>query len=73
MGYELIRNAIQVLSERWDLGRDIYFLHLDELGQFEANRPAMTDAIAGRKIRWQSAQRLDLPDVIDSEKLRYRT
>jgi pyruvate,water dikinase len=69
MGYELLRLAILELSRRWDLGRDIFFLRLDELPQFERDRSRLDDAIADRKVRWQSLQRLDLPDVVDSNDL----
>lgn len=69
MGYELLRLAIVELARRWDLGRDVFFLRLDELEQFERERSRLEDAVAGRKLRWQSLQRLDMPDVIDSENL----
>jgi len=69
MGYELLRLALMELARRWDLGRDLFFLRLDELDRFEAERDRLTDEIAQRKVRWQSARRLDLPDVIDSEHL----
>jgi pyruvate,water dikinase len=69
MGYELIRLAILELARRWDLGRDVFFLHLDELGRFEDESTALTAEIARRKIRWQSARRLELTDLIDSEEL----
>jgi pyruvate,water dikinase len=69
MGYELLRLAILELSRRWDLGRDIFFLQLDELPQFERDRSRLEDALAGRKVRWQALQRLDLPAVIDSSDL----
>jgi len=69
MGYELIRGAIMELSRRWDLGRDVFFLHLDELSRYESARGALDEAIAQRKIRWQSAQRLVHPDLIDSAEL----
>ena len=69
MGYELIRLAILELSRRCDLGRDIFFLRLAELERLEADRERLLAEVAQRKIRWQSAQRLDLPDLIDSERL----
>ena len=69
MGYELVRACITELSRRWDLGRDVFFLHRDELARFEADRDALTEAIAKRKMRWQSAQRLVHPDLIDSDLL----
>jgi len=69
MGYELLRLAIEELSRRWELGRRIYFLHLDELPRFTAQRTQLTETIAHRRVRWQALQRLDMPDVIDSEHL----
>ena len=69
MGYEVVRQAMVALAHRWDLGRDLFFLHLDELERFEEQREKLTREIVGRKIRWQSAQRLTLPDVIDSDDL----
>ncbi|NQZ69191.1 MAG: hypothetical protein HRT89_14115, partial [Lentisphaeria bacterium] len=69
MGYELIRLAILEFSRRWDLGRDIFFLQIDELAGFEGRRDELLETIAARKIRWQSLQRLDMADVIDSDEL----
>jgi len=69
MGYELIRRAILELGGRWKLGDDVFFLHLDELSRFESDRERLVQEVARRKIRWQSARRLDLPDVINSEEL----
>ncbi|NIA20615.1 MAG: hypothetical protein GWP05_01310 [Anaerolineaceae bacterium] len=69
MGYELIRMAILELGGRWKLGDDVFFLHLDELLQFESDRERLVQEIAKGKVRWRSARRLDLPEVIDSEEL----
>ncbi|HPD17216.1 MAG TPA: PEP/pyruvate-binding domain-containing protein [Planctomycetota bacterium] len=69
MGYETIRAALVELSRRWDLGRDLYFLHLDELDSFESRRAELAEAIAQRKLRWKSAQKLALSFVVDSERL----
>lgn len=69
MGYELLRLAILELARRWNIGRDIFFLQLEELSQFERDRSRLEDAVAGRKVRWQALQRLDMPDVIDSNDL----
>ena len=69
MGYELIRLALLELARRWDTGNDIFFLHLAELEQFETRAAELRSEVARRKIRWKSAQRLELPDVIDSEHL----
>lgn len=69
MGYELIRLALLELGRRFGIGDDVFFLHLDELGQFESEREGLTEKIKQRKTRWKSQRRLDLPDVIDSAKL----
>jgi rifampicin phosphotransferase len=69
MGYALVRTAIVELGERWELGRDVFFLHQSELPAFEHRCDELTQRIAERKLRWQSAKRLDLPDVIDSDDL----
>ena len=69
MGYELIRLALLELARRWDAGNDLFFLHLHELEQFESQSAELRGEIARRKFRWKSAQRLELPDVIDSEHL----
>ena len=71
MGYELLRLALVELARRWDLGRDLFFLRLDELERFESERDRLLGEIARRKIRWQSARRLDLPDLVDSEELEH--
>ncbi|MEX0702603.1 MAG: PEP/pyruvate-binding domain-containing protein [Planctomycetales bacterium] len=68
-GYETVRLAIVELARRWDLGRDVFFLRIDELERFEGERESLTRAIAERKVRWQSAQRLDHPQVVDTEEL----
>ncbi|MBM4032309.1 MAG: hypothetical protein FJ291_11035 [Planctomycetes bacterium] len=69
MGYETIRAALVELSRRWDLGRDLFYLHLDELDGFEARRDELAEAIAERKLRWRSAQKLSMAFVVDSERL----
>jgi pyruvate,water dikinase len=65
LGYELIRDNLLALGQCAGIGSDIFFLRWDELADITAHR----DTIEGRKIRWKSAQRLELPDVIDSEHL----
>ena len=69
MGYELIRLAILALADRWDIGRDVFFLRLDELARFERDRETLLAEVAARRVRWQALQRLDMPDVIDSHDL----
>jgi pyruvate,water dikinase len=65
MGYELIRANLVALGRSSGLGSDIFFLRWDELADAATHR----DAIERRKVRWKSAQRLELPDVIDSDHL----
>ena len=69
MGYQAIRAVLLELARRWDLGRDIFFLRLDELERCPAERAALAPKMAARKIRWQSARRLEMPEVIDSKDL----
>ncbi len=70
MAYALIRNTLEELAERWDLGRDLYFLRRSELAEFSqtaSRRKALIAEIAKRKTRWQAVQRLDMPDFLSSE------
>ena len=69
MGYELIRLAILELGRRWGLGRDVFFLRLGELGGYERRPAELAGTIAARRIRWASARRLEMHDVVDSAEL----
>jgi pyruvate,water dikinase len=69
MGYELIRLAILELARRWQLGREVFFLRQAELECFDEQREQLLETVAARQIRWQALQRLDMPDVIDSQDL----
>jgi len=69
MGYELIRSLLEELARRWQIGRDVYFLHLDELRDFERSRDRLLGRIEKRKLRWQSLQRLAAPRIVDSDRL----
>jgi pyruvate,water dikinase len=69
MGYALIRTAILELGRRWELDKEVFFLQLDELEQFENDRDRLVQEIATRKVRWRSAQLLDLPEGISSDNL----
>ena len=69
MGYETIRQVIVELANRWNLGRDIFFLKMDELATYESRRAELVPVIAGRKLRWQSARRLEMAAVVDSLQL----
>jgi len=68
-GYELIRLALVECARRWDLGRDLFFLQWEELPRLEQEREVLLQTAARRKIRWQSARKLELPAVIDSQEL----
>jgi rifampicin phosphotransferase len=68
-GYEMLREVLVELGRRWDLGRDVFFLEAAELPRYETDRAAWASRIAQRKLRWKSAQKLSLPDVIDSRRL----
>lgn len=69
MGYETIRQVLLELATRWDLGRDLFFLTLDDLESYESRREELAGIIAARKVRWQSAKRLEMPAVVDSQHL----
>jgi len=68
-GYESLREVLTEFSRRWELGRDLYFLNLTELSQFEANRDYLETQISTRKSRWRALQKLPMSDVIDSRSL----
>jgi len=69
MGYGLLRDIILELARRWNLGQDVFFLHVDELARYEAERATLKPLLAARKLRWQAFAKLVLSDVIDSTKL----
>lgn len=69
MGYELIRQVLQELARRWDLGSDIYFLRRGELARFLEGAHKLKDDITRRKVRWQALQRSTFPEVIRSDEL----
>ena len=69
MGLELLREALVELGRRWEIGDDVFFLRRQELPQFQSRRDELTAAIGKRRTRWQSARKLDLPDVIDSREI----
>ncbi|HYE99192.1 MAG TPA: PEP/pyruvate-binding domain-containing protein [Planctomycetota bacterium] len=69
MAVDLVRSAVQVLAERWDLGRDVYFLQRAELGRFGAEREALRATLEERRVRWQAAQKIPVPDVLRASDL----
>jgi pyruvate,water dikinase len=69
MGYETIRLVLVELAERWGLGRDLFFLTMEELPEFERRREELLPVIAARKLRWQSARRLEMAAVVDTQHL----
>ena len=69
MGYETIRLVIVELASRWNLGRDIFFLTMDELKTYEQHRKELVPVIARRKVRWESARRLEMAAVVDSQQI----
>lgn len=68
-GYESLREVLSEFSRRWDLGRDLYFLNLTELPQFDASRGSLEAKISERKLRWRALQKLAMSDVVDSRNL----
>ena len=69
MGYELIRRVINEFGRRHGLGADVYFLKLDELERVAADPAQFHEVIQARRIRRESAKRLVMPDVVDSDEL----
>ncbi|MCY3023636.1 MAG: PEP-utilizing enzyme [Planctomycetota bacterium] len=69
MAVALVRDVLEQLAERYDLGLDLYFLHRDELAAFPSRRDELRKQIAARRVRWQARQRLPVPDVLSSHDL----
>jgi phosphohistidine swiveling domain-containing protein len=69
LGYETIRQVINELASRWHIGRDIFFLTRQELATFEKRHTELLPIIAHRRLRWQSARRLEMPNAIDTRNL----
>ena len=69
MGYETLRQVIVALGARWDLGRDVFFLTMEDMESYESRRKELEGVIAERRIRWQSGKRLEMTDVVDSQNL----
>jgi pyruvate,water dikinase len=65
-GVAAIREAAEALGRAWGIGRDVYFLRLDELDRFASERDRLLAAIPERRLRWQACQRLEMPQVITS-------
>jgi len=68
-GYATLRQPLVELARRWQLGRDLFFLQVDELSEFPAKSAELRERIARRKLRWQAQQRLPVTEIIDSEHL----
>jgi pyruvate,water dikinase len=72
MGYDLIRQAVEALADRLDLGPDIYFLTMQELRQYVAGERLATQGqattlVGQRRFQWQVLSRVALPDVVDGQ------
>src|SRR6185436_18443674 len=67
MAVALVREVLEEFAERYDLGKDLYFLHRKELAELATRKAELKNEIARRKTRWQSLQRLDLPEVLLSD------
>lgn len=65
----LVREALEELALRSGLGKDLYFLHRDELAALSARREELTKQLAARKVRWQALRRLSMPQVLSSADL----
>ena len=75
-GYDLIRQVIQVLADRLQLGTDIYFLEVAELHRCGAGLPLVDDVHPSmlteqRRFQWQVLQRVSLPDFVDADSLEH--
>jgi phosphohistidine swiveling domain-containing protein len=68
-GYETLRQVIVELGRRFDLGRDVFFLRWSELKEFTERESELREAVEKRKLRWKSAQKLVLNEIIDSHDL----
>jgi len=64
LGVALVREAVEVLAERWDLGKDIYYLRREELPRFRAHREDLRAQIQERKLKFQAWQRLPMPELL---------
>jgi pyruvate,water dikinase len=60
----LLREPLEILAERWDLGRDLYFLRRSELWSFRAERTRLREELGARKLEWQAFQRFEAPEVL---------
>lgn len=69
MGYETIRLPIMELARRWGLGQDIFFMTRRELREFESRSEALRSQLTGRKSKWQAMRKLDMGDVVDTDKI----
>jgi rifampicin phosphotransferase len=64
LGLTLVREAVQELAERWDLGKDIYYLKRGELDRWGAEKDALRATIRERRLRWQALQKIAAPEVL---------
>ncbi len=72
MAYALLRDALQILASRWEIGNDLYFLRRTELSTYASDpaaRQKLQEKAAERKTKWEAAQSLEMPDFLDSEDL----
>lgn len=68
-GYATMRSPLLELARRWELGRDLFFLRLEELAEFRVRAGELRQAIRARKLRWQAWQRLPAVGVVDSDRV----
>jgi pyruvate,water dikinase len=69
LGVALVREAVEVLAERWDLGKDIYYLRREELFSFKGRRGELAAQIQERKLTWNAWQRLPMPEILHARDL----
>ena len=70
MGFDLLRQTLLELAQRWRLKKDdIFFLEVDELGFFQKRRAALSSRIESRRRHWNAWKRVQLPTVIATHDL----
>lgn len=68
-GYETIREVLVELSNRFGLGRDVFYLLRDDLRGAESHPDHFRGLAGHRKSQWLAAQKLTIGEVIDSRHL----
>lgn len=67
-GFALIREVLQELAQRTDLGKDIYFLETRELMALRS-ADSVQQTIDRRRAEFDAAKQLSVPDYVDVDSL----